>query len=62
MADTAPKIVILAGANGAGKSTSAAKLLLGALKVPEFVNADTIAQGLSAFAKRASRSKPGVSC
>jgi predicted ABC-type ATPase len=50
MADQPPKVVILAGPNGAGKSTSAAKLLLGALSVDEFVNADTIAQGLSAFA------------
>lgn len=46
-----PKVVVLAGPNGAGKSTSAAKLLLGALKVQEFVNADTIAAGLSAFAQ-----------
>jgi predicted ABC-type ATPase len=51
MAKRAPKVVVLAGPNGAGKSTSAAKLLLGALKVQEFVNADTIAQGLSAFAQ-----------
>jgi predicted ABC-type ATPase len=51
MIGTSPKVVVLAGPNGAGKSTSAAKLLLGALKVQEFVNADTIAQGLSAFAQ-----------
>jgi predicted ABC-type ATPase len=51
MIHSLPKIVILAGPNGAGKSTSAAKLLRGALKVEEFVNADTIAQGLSAFAQ-----------
>ena len=51
MANSSPKVVVLAGPNGAGKSTSAAKLLLGALKVQEFVNADTIAQGLSAFAQ-----------
>jgi predicted ABC-type ATPase len=51
MIHSPPKIVILAGPNGAGKSTSAAKLLRGALKVDEFVNADTIAQGLSAFAQ-----------
>jgi predicted ABC-type ATPase len=50
MTDQPPKLVILAGPNGAGKSTSAARLLLGALRVDEFVNADTIAQGLSAFA------------
>ena len=39
----------MAGPNGAGKSTTAPKLLLGALGVQEFVNADTIAAGLSAF-------------
>ena len=43
------KLVILAGPNGAGKSTAAPDILRGALKVNEFVNADTIAQGLSAF-------------
>jgi predicted ABC-type ATPase len=50
MIDQPPKVVILAGPNGAGKSTSAARLLLGAMRVDEFVNADTIARGLSAFA------------
>ncbi len=45
----APLVVVLAGPNGAGKSTSAAHLLRGALAVDEFVNADTIAQGLSAY-------------
>lgn len=44
-----PLVVVLAGPNGAGKSTSAARLLRGALAVEEFVNADTIAQGLSAY-------------
>jgi predicted ABC-type ATPase len=44
-----PLVVLLAGPNGAGKSTSAARLLKGALAVEEFVNADTIAQGLSAY-------------
>jgi predicted ABC-type ATPase len=52
MPDNQPRIVILAGPNGAGKSTSAAKLLLGPLQVTEFVNADVIAQGLSAFAQQ----------
>ena len=51
MSGIAPKAVVLCGPNGAGKSTSAARLLRGALKVDEFVNADTIAQGLSAFAQ-----------
>src|SRR5215467_4550832 len=44
-----PSIVILAGPNGAGKSTAAPALLHGALGVDEFVNADVIARGLSAF-------------
>jgi predicted ABC-type ATPase len=44
-----PSIVILAGPNGAGKSTTAPFLLRDALAVTEFVNADQIAQGLSAF-------------
>ncbi len=42
-------IVLIAGPNGSGKSTAAPTLLQGALEVTEFVNADTIAQGLSAF-------------
>ncbi len=44
-----PLVVLLAGPNGAGKSTSAARLLRGVLAVEEFVNADVIAQGLSAY-------------
>lgn len=44
-----PSVIILAGPNGAGKSTTAPLLLKGTLGVTEFVNADTIAQGLSAF-------------
>jgi predicted ABC-type ATPase len=41
--------VILAGPNGAGKSTVGPRLLRHTLSVTEFVNADVIAQGLSAF-------------
>jgi predicted ABC-type ATPase len=44
-----PKIVIIAGPNGAGKSTIAPRVLRGPLAVDEFVNADAIALGLSAF-------------
>lgn len=44
-----PSVVVLAGPNGAGKSTVAPRLLKDALKVEEFVNADTLAGGLSAF-------------
>jgi predicted ABC-type ATPase len=44
-----PHIVILSGPNGAGKSTAAPALLPGVLGIAEFVNADTIARGLSEF-------------
>ncbi len=45
-----PNVVVIAGPNGAGKSTLAPALLRDTLNIPEFVNADTIAEGLSAFA------------
>ena len=48
-AGTAPYVIVVAGANGAGKSTAAPDLLRDALEVTEFVNADMIASGLSAF-------------
>ena len=44
-----PHVIIIGGPNGAGKSTSAPRVLRGALSVTEFVNADVIARGLSAF-------------
>jgi len=47
--DKAPHVILLAGPNGAGKSTSAPVLLRDTFAVDEFVNADAIAQGLSAF-------------
>jgi len=47
---TQPTVVVIAGPNGAGKSTAAPFLLKGALGVLEFVNADQIAVGLSAYA------------
>lgn len=49
MTEPRPSIVILAGPNGAGKSTAAPELLQEELAVSEFVNADVIARGLSAF-------------
>jgi len=45
-----PNVIVIAGPNGAGKSTLAPALLRDTLNIPEFVNADTIAEGLSAFA------------
>ncbi len=49
MAEQQPHIIVIAGANGAGKSTTAPSLLKDTLGVTEFVNADVIAKGLSAF-------------
>lgn len=46
---TNPSVIVLAGPNGAGKTTAAPVLLRETLGVVEFVNADTIAQGLAAF-------------
>ena len=48
--DAKPKVVVIAGPNGAGKSTTAPAIVRQAFGVDEFVNADTIARGLSAFA------------
>ena len=47
--NSSPQIIILAGPNGAGKSTLAPYLLRDWLGLMEFVNADVIASGLSAF-------------
>src|SRR3990167_4409501 len=44
-----PNLIIIAGCNGSGKSTTAPALLRNELHIDEFVNADTIAQGLCAF-------------
>jgi predicted ABC-type ATPase len=49
MAEGQPNLILLAGPNGAGKSTAAPSLLAGELAIPEYVNADVIARGLSAF-------------
>jgi len=49
MAGSRPLVIVIAGPNGAGKSTTAPALLRDTLQVSEFVNADTIAGGLSAF-------------
>ncbi len=42
-------IYIIAGCNGAGKTTAAYNLLPKVFKTIEFVNADEIARGLSPF-------------
>jgi predicted ABC-type ATPase len=43
-------VVVIGGPNGAGKTTAAASLLPRGLQIRDFVNADAIASGLSAFA------------
>lgn len=45
-----PKVIVIAGPNGAGKSTTAPEIVRTGFGVHEFVNADTIARGLSEFA------------
>lgn len=45
-----PNLIVIAGPNGAGKTTAAPSLLKDVLHMEHFVNADTIAAGLSAFA------------
>jgi predicted ABC-type ATPase len=49
LSEHSPSVIILAGPNGAGKSTAAPFLLQGTLGVAEFVDADVVARGLSAF-------------
>ncbi len=44
-----PQLIAIAGANGAGKSTLAPYLLRDTIGLMEYVNADPIALGLSAF-------------
>jgi predicted ABC-type ATPase len=44
-----PQLIVIAGPNGAGKSTLAPHLLRDTFGLLEYVNADTIAMGLSAF-------------
>src|SRR5437660_12540692 len=44
-----PQVFLIGGPNGAGKTTSAIAFLPAEIRVKQFVNADTIAAGLSAF-------------
>jgi predicted ABC-type ATPase/GNAT superfamily N-acetyltransferase len=46
---SAPRVIVLAGCNGAGKTTAARTILAEELRVLTFVNADVIAQGLAGF-------------
>lgn len=49
MTETSPSVIVLAGCNGAGKTTAARTVLAETLQVMTFVNADVIAQGLAGF-------------
>jgi predicted ABC-type ATPase len=44
-----PQLFIIAGCNGAGKTTASFTLLPEVLGIQEYVNADEIARGLSPF-------------
>jgi predicted ABC-type ATPase len=44
-----PQVAVLAGINGAGKTTASQHLLREAMRIPSFTNADAIARGLNAF-------------
>ncbi len=44
-----PQVVVIGGPNGAGKTTVSREVLAGSLGITEFVNADSIAAGLSGF-------------
>ena len=44
-----PNLYIIAGCNGAGKTTASYTILPDILNCDEFVNADSIAAGLSSF-------------
>jgi predicted ABC-type ATPase len=49
MSEPNPQVIVIAGPNGAGKSTLAPLLLRDTYGLTQFVNADSIALGLSAF-------------
>jgi len=53
------RIVIIAGPNGAGKTTFAREYLPTDVDLPNFVNADLIAAGLSPFAPDLAAFKAG---
>src|SRR4051812_25712767 len=49
MSQPPPTVAVMAGINGAGKTTASYRILREFLRMPVFVNADTIARGLNAF-------------
>ncbi|HEX7177720.1 MAG TPA: zeta toxin family protein [Pyrinomonadaceae bacterium] len=59
MSEPRPQVVVIAGPNGAGKTTLAPFLLRDELGLSEFVNADDIARGLSAFNPQGATAQAG---
>ncbi|HET8898339.1 MAG TPA: zeta toxin family protein [Rhodanobacteraceae bacterium] len=53
------KVIIIAGANGAGKTTFARSFLPAEANLPRFINADLIAAGLAPFAPETAAIKAG---
>jgi len=58
-AQHAPQVFVIGGPNGAGKTTAATSLLPKEIYIRQFVNADTIAVGLSAFDPEAAAFEAG---
>ena len=54
-----PKVYVIAGPNGSGKTTFASEFLPSYANSPAFINADTIARGLSGFSPDAVALKAG---
>ncbi len=54
-----PQVYIIAGPNGSGKTTFASEFLPNYADCPNFINADTIARGLSGFSPDAVALKAG---
>ncbi|AWM37410.1 Zeta toxin [Gemmata obscuriglobus] len=54
-----PQVAVLAGINGAGKTTASQHLLRDAMRIPSFTNADAIARGLNAFDGESVAAKAG---
>jgi predicted ABC-type ATPase len=54
-----PQVAILGGINGAGKTSSADPILRVGMRMPVFVNADTLARGLNAFDPESEAIKAG---
>lgn len=54
-----PQVAVLAGINGAGKTTASQHLLRDAMRINSFTNADAIARGLNAFDVESVAAKAG---